>query len=178
MSNHVPGEKIALAQFFHRFVPDFKGRTYRPFLVKISPWSHEFTQAITDLGPKRAYKRISTYLDPVELDRVRLKLRTKDTASIRFGTEKVGVGYKGERGDFCLVGGSLRGAHLDLFYRRLELIAGFAYDVVLIDKLGEELDRDWRSVTIHAVQADVYALHDHKDEKEKLFLNLQKVFPC
>lgn len=172
------GEKVALRDFFPRYVPEFKGRTYRPFLVRIDPWTSDYTAALRALSPTRADKRIATYLDATELDRVRAKLQTKDTASIRFGTSKEGIGYRGERGDFCLVGGSLRQEHLALFYRRLELVGGFAFDVVLIDKLGEELGIKWRSVTIHAVQADVYALRCQRDVKLRLFESVTKVFTC
>lgn len=175
---HVPGEKVKdLPTFFNLFCPDYIGRTYRPLVVKIGWTCGKYSAPIAQLSASRAQKRIATYLIPDEVLRVRLKLNTKDNASIRFGgADKVGHGYRGERGDFCLVGGSIRGNDLALFYRRLELVGGFAFDVCLIDELARQLSMKWRTVQLMCVQADMFALKDGSGEKERLFANLQEIY--
>lgn len=193
MSKRDLGETFkGLAAFYNALVPDYIGRTYRPLVCKIKPWdSPAFAQPIAEMSLTRANKRIAGYVDMAEVERVRAKLLTKDNASIRFGVQKTGHGYLGERGDFCLIGGAIRDGHLTVFYRRLELIGGWAFDVVLIDKLYSLLCQDdwdnaprplgfkgdtWKSVQIMAVQADVYALRDGSGEKEKLFKKLQGLY--
>lgn len=176
---HTPGETIPLKAFFGEFVPAYRGASWRPFVVRLRPWSDEFSPRIRALNPKRADARIASYIDPAEVARAKRKLETKGTAALRFGVEKSGRGYTDERGDFCLVGGAVREAHLTLFYRSLELIGGFGYDVVLIDHLGELLDRKWRSVTIHAAQASVFAPQCNSSQtKPNLFRALTEVFQC
>lgn len=176
---HTPGETIPLKNFFGAFVPAYRGASWRPFVVRIRPWTDEYSPRIGALNPDRAAKRIASYIDPAEIARARRKLETKGSASIRFGVSKVGRGYTEERGDFCLVGGAVRDQHLSLFYRSLELIGGFGYDVVLIDHLGALLDRKWRSVTIHAAQASVFAPQcNHSQTKPNLFKTLTEVFQC
>lgn len=174
---HTPGETIALKDFFGSFVPAYRGASWRPFVVRIRPWSDEYSLRIRDLNPRRADTRIASYIDPTEVARAKRKLETKGTAAIRFGVSKSGRGYTEERGDFCLVGGAVRDQHLSLFYRSLELIGGFGYDVVLIDRLGDMLDRKWRSVTIHAAQASVFAPQCNSSQtKPNLFRALTGVF--
>lgn len=166
-----------LGAFFNALVPDYIGRTYRPLVARIKPWDGRvIAPQLRALSATRADKRIAGYVDPHEVWRVKQKLLTKDNASIRLGVEKTGHGYTGERGDFCLLGGALRGSHLTVFYRRLELIGGWAFDVCLIEHLAQELGIEFKTVQIMAVQADVYALRDGSGEKERLFARLQEIY--
>lgn len=164
---HVLNERIAgQAAFFNTFVPEYVGMTYRPLIVQIRPWSRDIALATGVLNIDRADKRWATYVDPAEVERVKRKLTRKDNASIRFGVKKEGTGYEGqERGDFCLIGGAIRDARLTVFYRRLELVNGWAFDQVLIQRLAAELGLAWKSVSIFAVQADVYARWGSADHK-------------
>lgn len=174
---HVLGEHFAtLPAFFNTFVPTYSSGSYRPLVATIDRWSDRFSPQIRHINAERAAKRIASYVDPLELKRVRTKLDSKGAASIRFGVKKEGLGYHGERGDFCLVGGFIDGRKLTLFYRSLELIGGLAYDIVLIDALAKRLKLpagSWRSVTIHAVNANVFALK--RNSNEKLFPKLQAI---
>jgi hypothetical protein len=166
-----------LAAFFNTLVPDYVGRTYRPLVARIRPWDGPaFAQPLAELSLTRANKRLAGYINMDEVARVGLKLQSKDNASIRFGVEKSGHGYLGERGDFCLVGGAIRDRGLTVFYRRLELIGGWTFDVVLIDHLAHLLHTEWKWVQIMAVQADVYALRDGSGEKERLFQRVQEIY--
>lgn len=172
--DHSLGESFdSLPHFFASFVPSYSSGSYKPLVATIK-WSTEYSPRIRYINPKRAANRITAYVDPKEVERVGAKLESKGAASIRFGVAKTGKGYHGERGDFCLVGGFIDGRKLTLFYRSLELIGGLAYDVVLIDHLGYELERSWKSVTIHAVAANVFALK--RNSNEKLYPKLRKVF--
>jgi hypothetical protein len=172
--DHALGESFdSLPQFFASFVPSYSSGSYKPLVATIK-WSAQYSPRIRYINPKRAANRITSYVDPKEVDRVAVKLKSKSCASMRFGVAKGGKGYHGERGDFCLVGGFIDGKKLTLFYRSLELIGGLAYDVVLIDHLGHALGRTWKSVTIHAVSANVFALK--RNSNEKLYPKLQKVF--
>lgn len=165
------------AAFFQALVPDYIGRTYRPFVATIRPWVTSYSGIIRTLHPERADKRVAGYLIDEEVDRVRRKLTVKDNASIRFGALKTGHGYRGERGDFCLIGGSIRDGNLAVFYRRLELIGGFTFDMCVVDELARQLDLTWRSVQIFAVQADVFASRAGSGEKERLYHTVrEKVF--
>lgn len=166
-----------LAAFFNTLVPDYVGRTYRPLVARIKPWDADvFGNQLAALSTTRAVKRIDGYLDLQEIERVKHKLTTKDNASIRFGVAKTGHGYLGERGDFCLIGGAIRDCALTVFYRRLELIGGWTFDVVLLERLSQLLEMKFKSVQVMAVQADVYALRDGSGEKERLFQRVQEIY--
>lgn len=91
--------------------------------------------------------------------------RPRRDASIRFGVAKPGHGYKGERGDFCLIGGVYSFGTLTLFYRSIELIGGFAYDLVLIEHICKELEIEPRFVEIWSPKAFVFALKGNSNEK-------------
>jgi hypothetical protein len=172
---HVLGEKVAgLALFFNTFCPVYVGMTYRPLVAKIKWDGPKYSELIRALSPTAAEKRALAYLHPEEIERVATKLTTKDNASIRFGFSKSGKGYKGERGDFCLIGGAIRDGHLTVFYRRLELVNGWAYDVVMLEDLHRQLRRTntmgfgetWKTVQIMAVQADIYVVQRTSAEEQ------------
>lgn len=85
--------------------------------------------------------------------------------SIRFGVKKAGHGYGKERGDFCLVSAVYSGKTLTLFYRSIELIGGFGFDLVLIEHVIRELgiNPDW--IEIWATKAFTFALKGNSNEK-------------
>jgi hypothetical protein len=159
--------------FWNYLVPEYKSKVVGSLVVNLQ-WDPKYGERIQEISPKRAGNRVRGYLDSQEMGRVSAKLKSKREASIRFGAEKTGHGYSGERGDFCLVGGVVRGGDLSLFYRSLELIGGFAYDLTLINTLEHVLERHFKSVRIYATKAFVFALKGNSNEK--LFPKLQKIF--
>lgn len=163
-----------LDQAWHVLVPAYESRQYVPFVLTIEKWNPKHAEAIRQISPKRAKNRFQNYVDGGEVARVFEKLEAKRKASIRFGVQKPGHGYHGERGDFCLVGGAIEGKNLTLFYRSLELIGGLAYDVCLIDELGSFLEIKWKQVQIMSVRANVFAVK--RNSNEKLYPKLQEIF--
>lgn len=163
-------------------VPKYESAQYRPLVVNIASWDDKYADAIEMISRQRSENRWKNYAIPEEIGRVRKKLCSKDGAAIRFGAKKDGHGYHGERGDFCLVGAAIEGGstrgipkrRLTMFYRSLELIGGFAYDLTLISQLGVELACEWRCVTIMAAKANVFAVK--KNSNEKLYPKLWEIF--
>lgn len=155
-------------------VPAYESVQYRPLLVQIVRWDPKYASAIRKISAERSRNRVRNYLDPKELERVRSKLETKHEASMRFGVRKEGHGYHGERGDFCLVGAAIDRKNLTLFYRAIELIGGFAYDMVLVDHLSRELDIPWKKITIMATRAYTFAVK--RNSNEKLYPKLREIF--
>jgi hypothetical protein len=163
----------SIPQAWKYFVPRYQSRNYgaQVFLLQ---WDPRYAKDIIQISSRRAQSRLDGYIDPKEMSRVAKKLETKGEASIRFGAEKTGAGYHGERGDFCLVGGVIQGKKLGLYYRSLEMIGGFAYDLCLIDYLAARFQRTWKNVTIYAWKVNVFALKGNSNEK--LFPKLQEIF--
>lgn len=137
-------------------------------------WDPSYAGVIQNISEKRANNRRAGYLNNKEIERVSIKLASKGEASIRFGNVKTGHGYAGERGDFCLVGGVIRGRNMTLFYRSLEMIGGFAYDLTLIRSLEVLLGIYLDTVTIFTCKAFVFALKGNSNER--LFPKLQEIF--
>lgn len=167
-----------VAQAWKIMVPEYRSAAYSPLVVQIEKWEDKYALDIETISQKRSNNRVKNYLIGEELQRVAKRVSADRDSSIRFGNKKEGHGYHGERGDFCLVGGSIAilGARADLtlMYRSLELIGGFGYDLVLVQRLGSMLDLEWRRLTILAARAHVFALRGNSNEK--LFPKLQKVF--
>lgn len=174
-------------------VPAYESAQYRPLILQIESWDDKYAQAIENISEVRSENRWKNYIRPGELSRVAKKLESKDGAAIRFGAKKEGHGYHGERGDFCLVGGAIEGGssrgsktnwgtrhgtrpkrRLTLFYRSIELIGGFAYDLTLVRRLGMELGCDWKHLTIMAARANIFAVK--KNSNEKLYPKLWEIF--
>jgi hypothetical protein len=164
---------LPIPAHWNTLVPEYRSRSYPGLICKME-WDHEYSESIKEISKRRADNRVANYVNPEEMDRVRKKLETKGEASVRFGVSKPGHGYKGERGDFCLVGGVIRGKDLTVFYRSLELIGGFAYDLCLFRYLETSLGIGWRFVTIMATKANVFALKGNSNEK--LYPKLRKIF--
>lgn len=163
----------SIASTWNYLVPAYKSRSYPGLIIRFD-WDVSYSQAIERISEKRSLNRCANYLDKAELTRAANKWSRKGEASIRFGVSKPGHGYNGERGDFCLVGGVIRGKHLTLLYRSLELIGGLAYDLCLISMLSSYTSIPLKTVTILATKANVFALKGNSNEK--LFPKLQEIF--
>lgn len=87
---------------------------------------------------------------------------------------KSGHGYKGERGDFCLIAGVVRPKQLTLYYRSLELIGGLAYDLTLIGHIEWELGCSFRQVDFVTAKAFTFALRGNSNEK--LYPKLKAIY--
>lgn len=153
-------------------VPDYKSRVYPGLICKIE-WNPSYADEIAKLSVARSMNRLKNYVDHEEMTRACEKLRTKGEASVRFGVSKTGHGYSGERGDFCLVGGVIRGKNLTVFYRSLELIGGFAYDLTLFRAIQNRYF-NFKTITIMATKANVFALKGNSNEK--LYPKLVEIF--
>jgi hypothetical protein len=176
--NFPPGSAAALhgrniADVWNYLVPRYESKVLGVVVIHLV-WQPVYAKMVEEISPKRAANRRAGYLDMKEIDRAKKKFQRKGEASIRFGAEKKGHGYSGERGDFCLVGGVIRGKNLSLFYRSLELIGGFAYDLTLIASLEKLLEVHFQTVTIYATKAFTFALKGNSNEK--LFPKLQRIF--
>lgn len=154
------------------FVPEYKSRNYGSQRICLQ-WDPRYAEAIEEISYTRAFNRFRNYVNHTELTRAALKLKSKGEASIRFGAEKAGHGYSGERGDFCLVGGVIRGKNLSLFYRSLEMIGGFAYDLTLLAGIQNKYF-NFHTVTIYATKVFIFALKGNSNER--LFPKLQEIF--
>lgn len=169
-------EYDSVAHFWRSLVPAYQSRSLRG-LHATFPFAgvSEAAPRIISISQRRASNRIANYASKKELERVRSRLekRARDV-SIRFGVRKKGHGYSGERGDFCLVGGVYSGSTLTLFYRSIELIGGFAYDLALIDHVCREIGIEPKKIEIFAVRAFVFALKGNSNEK--LYPKLKGVF--
>ena len=160
-------------------VPEYKSAQYSPLVVNIDQWDDSYALQIEDISEKRATNRWKNYVDLEEMRRVHERLLKDKDASMRFGVKKEGHGYHGDRGDFCLVGAALERVNdvkldLTLMYRSLELIGGLAYDLTLIQRLGQAFEIEWRRVRIMAARAHVFALKGNSNEK--LYPRLREIF--
>lgn len=136
-------------------VPAYKSRSWTPFVVSFK-WDQDAVDNVWNISESRCEKRIASYVDPQELKRSK--------GSIRFGVKKEGHGFHKERGDFCLVGGSLVKGHLSVYYRRVELLGGFHYDLAIFERVAEIMGPIKR-VTMYASHAMVFALKGNSNEK-------------
>lgn len=144
-----------LPELFSDLVPDYKGRSYRNMVARFK-WDERHADFIATVSERRVASRMAAYIIPGELSPGR--------QSLRFGNVKTGSGYKGERKDFCLVGASLRGTALHVFYRRLELIGGLHFDLALFQAISRKV-APFKTVTIMTAQADVFAARGNSNEK-------------
>lgn len=219
----------SVAGFWRHYVPTYKSGSYSDFFVRM-PWTEQarsVARSIRKISERRSTNRITSYVDPAEIERVRNRLgRTvidrnvsktasrgirisekndekilrnstgsryldarasgfKTTGSgsirkkhardvsIRFGVRKLGHGYGKERGDFCLVSAVLVGRKITFFYRSIELIGGFAFDLVLIEELERLLEVEFTEINIWAKKAFIFALKGNSNQK--LFPKLQEI---
>lgn len=168
-------ETTTIPQAFRILVPKYKSHVYRNLILTINEFNPKYGDAIGEINRKRAANRIKAYLDIKEITRARIKLSSKGEASIRFGVEKTGRGYHGERADFCLVGGAVTRQQVWIYYRSLELIGGLGYDLCLFSHLWRMLGRPpWKRIVICTPRANVFALK--RNSNEKLYPKLQEIF--
>lgn len=147
------------------YVPEYKSRAYTPFHATFK-WDSLLANLPYKISTNRCRKRLDSYMIPGELERAR--------NSIRFGHEKVGRGYQTQRGDFCLLAGSLKGTHMTFHYRALELIGGIHFDIPVwyqaIESMGPV-----KKVSIFAAHAFVFGVKGNKSfTKEKLYAQVDE----
>lgn len=167
----MPGQTIP--GLFSQLVPAYESRNYGPLVVSLD-WSDAYAHKIAQISPKRTANRLESYLANDELGRAYLKFKSKRDASIRFGVEKKGHGYTKERGDFCLVGGVVRAKEITVFYRSLEMIGGFAYDLCLFEYLERWFETKWKRLNIVACKVFTFALKGNSNEK--LYPKLKEIY--
>lgn len=163
-----------LADIWLALVPEYSSGSTRNLLIDRALWSDECADEIRRISEKRAANRIRNYLDQKEIVRIRCRLQKGSECSVRFGVAKGGHGYGKERGDFCLTSGVVDGRNLFLFYRSLELIGGLGYDLCLIRELGTALDIKWRTLSIFAAHAFIFALKGNSNQK--LYPKMRRIF--
>lgn len=152
-------------------IPEYKHNTTRHSFFSFK-WDDSIVDFLEDVSARRCATRRGNYIIPGELQRARDAAKKGSAGcSIRFGNVKEGHGFDGERKDFCLVGGTYKAKTLTMFYRRLDLLGGLFYDMVIVDEV-ERIIGPIRAVVIYAVQSDVYARHGGSNEA--LYKKLRK----
>jgi len=63
---------------------------------------------------------------------------------------------------------------LTLFYRNVELIRGFPFDLCLVNEIGRRLGIEWSSLSFHAVHSEVYC--PKVSPFKKLYYQLHDIF--
>jgi len=162
-----------IPEFFSRFVPEYRSINHGRLIINLE-WDRKYGREISKISERRASSRCEGYLESSEIARAKGKLRSKGEASIRLGNQKRGHGYSGERGDFCLVAGAVKKTEAVFFYRSLELIGGFAYDLCLLNALESRLGCNWETVSIFTCKAFIFALKGNSNEK--LYPKLERIF--
>ncbi len=133
-------------------------------------WDAVLACLVTSINPDRAKKRVLSYVDNAELDRVRPRVEAGKDFSIRFGVEKTGAGNFGERGDFCLLGAAYSKKVLTLHYRSLELFGGLVYDQAILSWVISYLQIEVKTIVVMATSCHSFALKGNSNQKlfEKL----------
>lgn len=154
----------SLGEMITTLVPTYKSRSWRPFVATFG-WDVDDYDRVHEISARRCEKRVDSYMIPGELQR--------STESIRFGREKLGHGFHKKRGDFCLVGGALKGTHLTVFYRRVELLGGLHYDLAVFNEVYRHKG-PLRKITIMAAEACVFCVKGNSNEK--LYSKLMRTY--
>lgn len=155
------------------FVPAYRSQNYGPAMFAIH-WDREKAIEIGKINPRRLVNRFAAYVIEGELARSRAKLEKSGNASIRFGNLKEGIGYHKERGDFCLIAAACTKRHLTVYYRSLEMIGGFGYDLALLAVIESTLGCNWQDIRFVTAKAFVFALKGNSNEK--LYPKLKGIF--
>lgn len=137
-------------------------------------WDAALASLVTSINPDRAKKRVHSYVDDAELDRVRGRVEAGKDFSIRFGVEKTGAGNFGERGDFCLLGAAYSKKVLTLHYRSLELFGGLVYDQAILNWVIAYLGIPVTRIVVMATSCHSFALKGNSNQK--LFEKLQVIY--
>lgn len=132
-------------------------------------WDADLARRVL-VNPKRAAKRVESYVIPEDLQRVVPRVASGKDFSIRFGVAKTGLGNFGERGDFCLLGASYSRKTLTMHYRSLELFGGLVYDHAIILHVVERLGIEVKKIVVMCGSCHSFALRGNSNEKlyEKL----------
>lgn len=137
-------------------------------------WQESLARAVTAINPKRAEKRVSSYVDDAELRRVEHRISAGKDFSLRFGVEKTGSGNFGERGDFCLLGAAYSKKVLTLHYRSLELFGGLVYDQAILLHVINTLGIQVNTIVVMATSCHSFALKGNSNQK--LFEKLEVIY--
>jgi hypothetical protein len=137
-------------------------------------WDFHLATEVTSINPDRAKKRVLSYVDNEELDRVRPRVLAGKDFSIRFGVEKTGAGNFGDRGDFCLLGAAYSKKVLTLHYRSLELFGGLVYDQAILLRVISYLQIEVTRVVVMASSCHSFALKGNSNQK--LFEKLEVIY--
>ena len=129
-------------------------------------WDADLARRVL-VNPKRATKRVASYVDYTDLARASSRATSGKDFSIRFGVEKTGSGNFGERGDFCLLGASYttKGRTLTLHYRSLELFGGLVYDQAILLEVIEVLGIEPKRIVVMCGSCHSFALRGNSNEK-------------
>lgn len=166
-------EPTSMKDLWTLFVPAYQSRNYGPATFAIH-WDRAKAIEIGKINPRRLVNRFAAYVIEGELERSRNKLECTGNASIRFGNLKPGVGYHKERGDFCLIAAVCTKRELTVYYRSLEMMGGFAYDLALLAVIEQTLGCNWRVVRFVTAKAFTFALKGNSNEK--LYPKLRAIF--
>lgn len=137
-------------------------------------WDQDLAARVTSINPKRAAKRVQSYVDDNELSRVIGRVQSGKDFSVRFGVEKTGAGNFGERGDFCLLGAAYSKKTLTLHYRSLELFGGLVYDQAILLHVINYLQVEVNRVVVMASSCHSFALRGNSNQK--LFEKLEVIY--
>lgn len=162
-----------LIDVHERMVGGYVSRRFKHHVFSFG-WDSHLASEVTSINPDRAKKRVHSYVDNGELDRVRGRVQAGKDFSIRFGVEKTGAGNFGERGDFCLLGAAYSKKTLTLHYRSLELFGGLVYDQAILNWVISYLEIEVKTVVIMATSCHSFALKGNSNQK--LFEKLQVIY--
>lgn len=148
-----------------RLLGGYVSKSFRPMVFTMD-WNPDDAASMTSINPKRAKKRIDSYIIPEEFERVASRIEAKKDFSIRCGREKTGSGNFGKvRGDFCLIGMSYAKKRLTLHYRSLELFGGLVYDQAIILEFVRRTNLQIREVVYLCGSSHSFALKGNSNEK-------------
>ena len=162
-----------ISEVHGRLVGGYVSKRFRHFVFSFG-WSPELAERVTSINPDRARKRVLSYVDNSELDRVKPRVDAGKDFSIRFGVAKTGTGNFGDRGDFCLLGAAYSKGVLTLHYRSLELFGGLVYDQAILDWVITYLGIKVKTIVVMATSCHSFALRGNSNEK--LYSKLVKIY--
>lgn len=153
-----------LSDIHSRMVGGYVSKRFKHHVFSFG-WSPELASQVTSINLDRARKRVLSYVDDAELDRVKPRVAAGKDFSIRFGVSKSGTGNFGDRGDFCLLGGAYSKKVLTLHYRSLELFGGLVYDQAIIHHVIAYLGIEVKTIVVMATSCHSFALRGNSNEK-------------
>lgn len=162
-----------ISEIHRRMVGGYVSKRFKHHVFSFG-WSPELASAVTSINPDRARKRVLSYVDNSELDRVKPRVDAGKDFSIRFGVAKTGTGNFGDRGDFCLLGAAYSKGVLTLHYRSLELFGGLVYDQAILNWVIAYLEIKVKTIVVMATSCHSFALRGNSNEK--LYSKLQLIY--